>query len=87
MKRNLEKTIARGRSIASKNHRIDIKYGEELELLERLAEDCQSMGINGAVSEAIIDAYYLGLATGANVSARSRRTKMPVKEKAAAVSN
>ena len=65
MKRNIEKAIKEGRAISRKREGLDIHPAELLEFESKVKERYKETGNKTeAIMEAVIDAYYCGVAVG-----------------------
>lgn len=68
MKRDVARTIARGRQITSKNPRRDLKT-EEAKVMRIAFEECANeCGVNEAIWETIIQAFCFGVAVGNDIA-------------------
>lgn len=65
MRRDLEKTIAKGRAIIEKNERRDLSFSEVIRLKEMSTDDTTNYA--DAIFNAISNAFLAGVAVGSKV--------------------
>ena len=75
MKRDVDRTIAKGSMITRKNPRRDLKTGEAAILRQRFEKDAAENGVSYAIWDTILDAYRFGVAVGYGI-ATDKITKM-----------